>query len=265
MPNHEDGASNAGYDTPLPELDGHRHQIPAFQRPDCLHTHRSILDSLYGTRLDTDLANPSGPRTPDGEDAVDEDGHGASPGPPHSRRPAATFERRSISPPNAVTAFAEARRRGRDDIARTVSVASRRAHHDSASLATNGSPEEDVCYPVLGTHREGDLYIDFDFLETLIEPETRQEAAVCVLPSLLPASTVPNPLAEATSDGEFIKNQPNQASLLNGKVADQNIATTPQQHADPKRFSFFSSAWESTSHATEFGGLILPGDYPGPF
>ncbi|KAM5346207.1 hypothetical protein ACJ41O_009212 [Fusarium nematophilum] len=282
MSDHQDEVSDAGYDTPLPELDDHCRQIPAVQRPDRLHTRRSILNSLYGTPLDTDQANPSRPRTQDDEEAVDKDDHDVSPGPPRSRRPtAASSERRSISPPNSVKAFAEARRRGRgisfaepkgverregerrggdDDIARTVSAASRRADHDSASLATNKSPEEDVCYPVLGEHHKGNLYIDFDFLETLLESETRQEAAVLAFPSLLPASAVPTPLPVATSDGEFINIPSDNASSPKKEVAGQNLATAQQQHADPNRFSFFSSAWESTIHAAEFGGLILPGE-----
>ncbi|KAJ9161126.1 Mg2+ transporter protein, CorA-like protein [Coniochaeta hoffmannii] len=34
----------------------------------------------------------------------------------------------------------------------------------------------------------------------------------------------------------------------------------PRQPADPNRFSCFSTAWESTIHAAEFGDLVLPGE-----
>jgi magnesium transporter len=283
MSGHQDGASVTGYGTSLSELDDHCHQVPAVQRPDGLHTRRSILNSLHGTRLDTDQANPSRPCTPDGEDAVAEDGHDVAPGPPRSRRlAAASSERLSISPPNSVKAFAEARRRGQelsfaepkgvdrregerrdndDGIARTVSVGSRRhtADHDSARLTTK-SPEEDVCYPVPGEHHEDNLYIDFDLLETLIESETHQEAAVRVFPSLLPASTVPSPLPIVASVGDFINVPSDLALSLEKEVAGHNLATAQQQHADLSRFSFFSSAWESTIHSAQFGGLVPPGE-----
>jgi magnesium transporter len=260
MSNNEDGGSDAGYFTSLPELDDHCYQIATFQRPDSLDTNRSIFDSFYGMPFNTDLADSSGLHTLDGEDGVGENIHDITPGPPYSRYPSSASGRRSVPPSNSVKAFTEARRQVRDNIDGTVSVASQHDDHEFNGLTTTKSPGEDVYCPMLEGHRGRNLLIDFDFLETLIEPETRQQAAIRVFPSLLPASTVRTPACETTSDGEFINILPDKAFMSQGEAGGQIIATAPQQRADLTRFSFFSSAWEATIHAAEFGGLILPGE-----
>lgn len=100
---------------------------------------------------------------------------------------------------------------------------------------------------------------DPDYLETEVQPETRRQSAARVFPSLLPAYTMANPACETTSDGEFMNILPDKASLPR-KPEGQNIANPSQQEADLKRFSFFSSALESTIYAAELSGLNLPGE-----
>jgi magnesium transporter len=48
---------------------------------------------------------------------------------------------------------------------------------------------------------------------------------------------------------------------LEDKILDEKLGTSADnQQYDANRFSFFSSAWESTIHAAEFGDLIMPGE-----
>ncbi|KAI5859337.1 cora-like Mg2+ transporter [Durotheca rogersii] len=304
MSDHEETSSGPGFDTPVPELDDHRHQVSSPQRGD--HPRRGTADTLYGSRQHL---QPEVPYTPadvkvrDFEEAVldDEDGN-ISPMATHSRRPtfnSTSEQQRAVSPPNSVKAFAEARRRERalsttdaraqrqeegDTLRRSGSRSSRRSHashrsghskaatstaDDGASLATNKTAEEDVCFPMQDEHNRNQLHIDFDYLENFIASENaaRKESAagqgaVRVFPTLRP-DTATQPAPMITVDGDFL-NAPSTASEAGDEKADEMAHAVPKpaekEHFDPNRFSFFSSAWESTIHAAEFGDLVLPGE-----
>ncbi|KAF3059941.1 putative metal ion transporter C27B12.12c [Daldinia childiae] len=307
MSDHDEVASGSGYNTPVPELDDHRHQISSAQKVD--RPRRGTVDTLYGSRQHLQPAAPYSPsdvRVRDFEEAVlDEDDEGVSPLTPHSRRP--TFnstneQQRAVSPPNSVKAFAEARRRERalsitdvraqksdegEALQRTCSSTSRNSRvsqrsgrsrpgtflaDDGASLATNKTAEDDVCFPVQEEHRRDQLHIDFDYLENFIASENaaRKESfdaqeAVRVFPNLRQNSVTPPP-PMITVDGDFINIPSGLSDVDHEKMpqAPEIQEATPKpidkEHLDPNRFSFFSSAWESTIHAAEFGDLVLPGE-----
>lgn len=293
MSDHEEQSVANGYDTPVPELDDHRHQSISVQRLD--RPRRGTVDTLYGSRnLDLPIS-PSDIRVRDFEEAViDEDGGDVSPVAPRVRRPTVeTMEdMRSVSPPNSVKAFAEARRRERqysissardgadgEKLQRAFSHASRRSDRshrsarsrpgtvkdtDVASLATNKSAEEDVCFPLQEEHRRDQLYIDFDYLESFIESDNadrdqEMEDAARVFPNLQPDPTLPSASPMITVDGDIINNPAGFVQDEKERAAESYRA--PQkEHTDPNRFSFFSSAWESTIHAASFGDLVLPGE-----
>ena len=285
MSDHE-MVSDTGYDTPVPELDDHRHLSQSSQRP-----RRGTFDSLYGTRhMDHEPPNP-GIRVRDFEEAIidDEDGR-ASPVRRGRRGTVDTTAERALSPPNSVKAFAQARRRERDlsfsDANRELddrsshdgTVASRRSlrsrpytvETDKGSLLTNKSAEEDVCFPVQENRRKDQLQIDFDYLESFIQAERdvhlaqRQESHTDEFDDLrAQQSAISNRLQLATSDGDIIE-MPSEKVPMGEK--SESPATTiesedkvPQQ-IDHNRFSFFSSAWESTIHAAEMADLVLPGE-----
>ncbi|KAK8111090.1 metal ion transporter [Apiospora kogelbergensis] len=296
MSDHEEiSERGSGYDTPVPELDDHRHQSASVQRPD--RPRRGTVDTLYGTRH---LETPPDIRVRDFEEAIaDDDADDMSPIQPRSRRPTVDTvnDGRSLSPPNSVKAFAEARRRGRaysnnkdaedakEDgerlhLARTFtggsrqSVRSVRSKHtvadDAASLGTNRTAEEDVCFPMNDEHRQDRLYIDFDYLENFIAAENaarKEEIEAANATKVFPALQTeqfrsPSPMV--TADGD-IYHLPPETSVVDEKQVEETAlksdAEAPKQDPiDPNRFSFFSTAWESTIHAAEFGDLVLPGE-----
>ncbi|KAI1412992.1 cora-like Mg2+ transporter [Hypoxylon sp. FL1857] len=308
MSDHEEAASGSGYNTPVPELDDHRHQISSTQRSD--RPRRGTVDTLYGSRQHLQPVGPYSPsdvRVRDFEEAVlDEDDENISPMATHSRRPTfnSTNEQpRAVSPPNSVKAFAEARRRERalsvtdvraqrqdegDTLHRTYSSVSRKSQasqrsgrskpgtyvaDDGASLATNKTAEEDVCFPMQDEHRRDQLHIDFDYLENFVASENaaRRESfgaqgAIRVFPNLRPSSSASQPAPMITIDGDFVNVPSGSSDTEHEKTEHVNEEeTTPkpsdkEPHLDPNRFSFFSSAWESTIHAAEFGDLVLPGE-----
>ncbi|KAI0127489.1 cora-like Mg2+ transporter [Xylariales sp. AK1849] len=296
MSDHEEASVQGGYDTPVPELDDHRHQNASFQRLE--RPRRGTVDTLYGSRhLDVPLS-PSDVRVRDFEEAiVDEEGGDVSPIAPRSRRPTVeSAEHRSVSPPNSVKAFAEARRRERlysvsssqgggnevEKLHRTFSNKSRRSQYsirsarsrpgtvggtikdDAASLATNKSAEEDVCFPLQDEHRRDKLYIDFEHLENFIISENEErnleaQGAARVFPNLQPDPTLPSVSPMVTLDGDII-NLPPGPAVTNEKAEVSDGSKVDLAQKDPHRFSFFSSAWESTIHAPDFGDLVLPGE-----
>ncbi|OTA97680.1 hypothetical protein M434DRAFT_26410 [Hypoxylon sp. CO27-5] len=308
MSDHEEAASGSGYNTPVPELDDHRHQISSTQKPE--RARRGTVDTLYGSRQHLQQAGPYSPadiRVRDFEEAiVDEDDGNISPMAPHSRRPTfnSTNEQpRDVSPPNSVKAFAEARRRERalsitdaraqrqdegDTLHRTYSSMSRKSQvsqrsgrskpgtyvaDDGASLATNKTAEDDVCFPMQDEHRRDQLHIDFDYLENFVASENaaRRESfgaqgAIRVFPNLRPESAASQPSPLITVDGDFLNIPSGSSDAEHEKTeheAEEEATSKPvdkEQHLDPNRFSFFSSAWESTIHAAEFGDLVLPGE-----
>jgi magnesium transporter len=309
MSDHEENVSDTGYDTPVPELDDHRNRQPTVHRNS--RPRRGTFDSLYGSQMDQQLQG--GIRVRDFEEAVVDDEIAED-----------QHERRSMSPPNSVKAFAEARRRERGlsftenkperesehegaaahgGLNRAGSVASRRSRRslrsrphtilvddDAARLSSNNSAEEDVCFPVADEHRDDNLHIDFDYLETYmrIEREEREiaeeerRAKERVFPDLRPQLSTNETVAQSpiiTADGDFIGAQSDFSGAHDEKPAkpatipDEDkenekvdaaaaAATAKPTHAghpvDPNRFSFFSSAWESTIHAADFSGLVLP-------
>src|SRR6478735_10892802 len=197
MSDHEESAAQSGYDTPVPELDDHRHQSGStrVERP-----RRGTFDSLYGARqLEPEPPAPPAIVVRDFEEAIiDEEVGDLSPTARRSRRPTVDSADRSISPPNSVKAFAQARRRERDmsfsepnkpdmeDVAsRAMSISSKRSHrnkahtidNDAATISTNTTAEEDVCFPVKESYHKDHLHIDFDYLENFVNEQAAERAA----------------------------------------------------------------------------------------
>ncbi|KAI0115832.1 hypothetical protein GGR51DRAFT_546137 [Nemania sp. FL0031] len=309
MSDHEGSSSDKGYVTPVPELDDHRHNLASAQRFD--RPRRGTVDTLYGSRQHLDAEGPYSPtnvKIRDFEEAIldeDDDNDEAPAAFPHGRRPTFTStNERGVSPPNSVKAFAEARRRERafsisdgrgvnhdegEPLHRTQSSISRNSQRsgrsrpvtfaadDAASLATNKTAEEDVCFPMQDDHRQDQLYIDFDYLENFIASEdiARKESleaqkAQKIFPTLRAGHKAEYSEPMITTDGDILY-VPSTSSGIDDKPprpveSDTTAAATPavgpadKEHMDPNRFSFFSSAWESTIHAAEFGDLVLPGE-----
>ncbi|KAB5570058.1 hypothetical protein GE09DRAFT_1054963 [Coniochaeta sp. 2T2.1] len=234
------------------------------------------------------------------EAVVDDEAADASPTAHRTRRATveSSYEHRSASPPNSVKAFAEARRQERqlsfsepkgdknqtaddDGLYRTISNAShhsfRSRHHtidDASSTSSHKSAEGDVCFP-LQEGREGDdkMYINFDHLEDFMEEEReakeqrqRRGSDARVFGDLRPVSGAESTATEhmVTSDGDFV-GVPSSCSIHKEKAGDseeEHLVKPPQLHpgGDPTRVSFFSSAWESTIHASDLVDLVLPGE-----
>jgi len=295
MSDHEEVANSSGYSTPVPELDDHRNQTASVQRPD--RSRRGTFDSLYGARVMAPGGASGEPRVRDFEEAVDDEDAGEqSPTMRRARRPTIeSVSERSSSPPNSVKAFAEARRRERGlpvpepkperkleelELQRTVSAASRHSYRsrqhtvataDAASLATNKSAEEDVCFPLQDEQRGDQLHIDFDYLENFIQAENearqaaRRPSAARLFPDLRQDSTetadVPPTM---TADGDYLGTPFSSNERYTEKIerseAEEQVKVLPPAPVDHSRVSFFSSAWESTIHAADIEGLILPGE-----
>ncbi|KAI9746582.1 MAG: Mg(2+) transporter [Claussenomyces sp. TS43310] len=292
MSYHED-FDDTRYSTPVPELDDHRNQSVSIQRPE--RSRRGTVDTLYGTAprdIGPALSSINDAllqiNAQDFEEAVVDGESGPISPIDRSRRPTATsVESRSVSPPNSVKAFAQARRRERElpsaglepgdnvSLHRTISGASRRSrrsrHHtndnDTVSLAASTQTvEEDVCFPQQSTDLRRDkkkLYIDFDYLEKFIAEEERDHTPPKNQPKprifndLRPQNSIPKIL---NSDGDIISVPSRESSLKEKEDPMLDEEVDHHQNLDPNRFSFFSSAWESTIHAAEFGDLIMPGE-----
>lgn len=286
MSEHEETFPNeGGYDAPVPELDDHRQHLTA-QRAE--RPRRGTFDSLYGARHLESGSDNAAVRIRDFEEAIlDEEGD-VQPTPRHGRRGTveSSVDGRSISPPNSVKAFAEARRREREMsfsearneveevLGRAMSISSRRSHRshagdaDNRSFLTNKTAEEDVCYPLQEKHpKQHDLRIDFEYLEDFIADERAERDARAEVQAaesfkdLRLTSTLPKPAQVVTVDGDILE-IPSDDSMTNEKVFSKAPPPPPKPHhtVDNTRFSFFSSAWESTIHAAEMGDLVLPGE-----
>jgi magnesium transporter len=307
MSNHEeffdDPRDDTRYSTPVPEFDDHRHQSASVQRPE--RSRRGTVDTLYGSTArnlmaaDLNWVNDGylRPNAHDFEHAVvDGDSGAASPALDRSRRPTIASIDRNESPPTSMKAFAEARRRDREEsgadpnsnnsfldvrrieecsMHRTLSANSRHSRrslrsrrytneNDTASLAASTpSVEEDVCFPQPVSDEKRDkrkLYIDFDYLERFIAEEERDHT---------PPKNQPKPRIFNDLRAQHRKNFDDGISKdLSGDLSFDEKVEHPaldekfetQQAADLNRFSFFSSAWESTIHAAEFKDLIMPGE-----
>jgi magnesium transporter len=303
MSDHEENTPGSGFSTPVPELDDHRYQPSSVQRPD--RPRRGTFDSLYGARQMLAMAahgenTQSATRVRDSEEAVDVEETGdVSPTAHRTRRPTveSTYDQRSVSPPNSVKAFAEARRQERHlsfsepkvernqttedgELYRSISNASRHTyrsrHHtidDAASHVSNKSAEEDVCFPLQDDRQGTNLRIDFGYLENFMdaEREAREQlrqlrpASARVFTDMRPRPPTSNNEHMVTSDGDFVGIQCCGSSSHDEKTSDsdEEKLVKPVQQAqapDPSRVSFFSSAWESTIHASDLEGLILPGE-----
>lgn len=287
MSDHEEHNSDPGYDTPVPELDDHRRQTVSTQRPE--RPRRGTFDSLYGSRIvDNDPATPAILVRDFEEAIIDEETSEITPTTHRNRRGTVDTvnDARSISPPNSVKAFAQARRRERElsfsesrpeyneGVSRAMSISSRRSlrskphtiDNDAASFSTNKTAEEDVCFPLQENQRKDELHIDFDYLETLIaeqasRTESRPQTASHSFQDLRTQSVESRPTQLVTVDGDIL-DMPSDDSMANEKSAtkDSTAEKVPMPPVDNNRFSFFSSAWESTIHAAEMGDLVLPGE-----
>jgi magnesium transporter len=302
MSDHEDTGLDTGYSTPVPELDDHRHQSISVQRRGTADTMASGMGRNPFARdlaLVTDGLAQSGVR--DFEEAVvDEETPGPSQQP--GRRPSirsrrgtvTTLDPRSLSPPNSVKAFADARRWERElsttdpisakafvdgrrydelGLQRTVSGASGRSRrtrrftndNDAVSFAgSNKSAEEDVCFPMHPAADDTD--IDFEYLEDFIAEEEcraktppKDQPQPRVFHDLRSPKKMESPTI--TADGDIVSAE---SMSLDEKrpipVSGLSEAYEPAPQADVNRFEYFSSLGESTIHAAEFGDLILPGE-----
>lgn len=295
MSDQEEVGGNSGYSTPVPELDDHRNQVASVHRPD--RPRRGTFDSLYGARqIATAADSVNEPIVRDFEEAIDdEDAPEKSPTMRRTRRPTIdAISDRSVSPPNSVKAFAEARRRERDlsfsevrperkaeelELQRTASIASRHSYRsrqptvadETASLATNKSAEEDVCFPLQDDQHGDSLHIDFEYLDAFIKAESeareiaRRQTAARVFPDMRPqTSDTAAPPPMVTLDGDILDipfdNESHQEKSVNGDVIEAVKHVSQLQQPDQNRVSFFSSAWEATIHAADLEGLILPGE-----
>ncbi|KAG9239412.1 putative metal ion transporter C27B12.12c [Amylocarpus encephaloides] len=312
MSDHED-IPNTGYSTPVPELDDHRHQMASVQKP---RSRRGTVDTMHSS-------NPRCPPNPDlslvnqgllhsiardcEHAVIDEDSAGPSPcqgrqgGNTRSRRgTATTFDQRSISPPNSVKAFANARRRDRQlstcdpnsidtygeerrpdelNIHRTISKASHRSlrskrytNEDDAKSFTESvksEAEEDVCFPLHRTGNKSTLQIDFEELEEFIAEEENREKTP---PKDQPQARVfqdlrtrkPGPVPTIiTNDGDVVEMPTNSSPSIDEKADEVSLPESVVGRfpsTDANRFEFFSTEEEATIHAAEFGDLILPGE-----
>ncbi|PHH59661.1 hypothetical protein CDD81_2784 [Ophiocordyceps australis] len=279
-----DADINTGYVAPVPELDDHRRQ--SVTSPRIERSRRGTFDSLYGSRhVEPELTTP-GIRVQDYDEAViDEEGLEVPTSSRQHRRPTAETinDARSSSPPNSVKAFAQARRRERDMsfsepkaehdevVGRTLSISSHRSFRSKSrtiekdatpSILTAPQVEEDVCFPPQQGNRNHELHIDFDQLESFISAERAAHRDTHVeTPEPFPDLTTQAADTQqmATIDGDII-DMPSEGSMTHEKATAQATIKSASHPVDHNRFSFFSSAWESTIHAAEMGDLVLPGE-----
>lgn len=292
MSDHEETTSDPGYDTPVPELDDHRLQSPSVSRQ-----RRGTFDSLYRARHLA--AEDPTVKARDFDQALTDDDAEVSPSGGRSRRPTAdTIPDRDASPPNSVKAFAHLHRRERElsvseqprserraaeaeGLFRAHSNASRQSLRsraqtpgnmtaDNRSILTQQTAEEDVCFPLNEDFPKDKLHIDFDYLEhamreialSRVETESHHGREFPDLRQTTSATQPPS--CHVTADGDFIDMPTSDTSAEKGKA--QAPAEEPQKQAgtaaaiDKNRYSFFSSAWESTIHANDFADLVLPGE-----
>ncbi|TVY71561.1 putative metal ion transporter [Lachnellula suecica] len=222
MSDHEE-SFNTGYSTPVPELDDHRHQTSSVQKPRSRRGTFETMRSTSGRGQGPDLSMVNRGllqvSARDLEEAViDEELGGVSPlqgrdGNRSRRGTVTTIDPRSISPPNSVKAFADARRREREPSTSDYHVAkdfaegcrnedhvlhrqqsisgasfggrsqrslrSRRFTNENDKRSFTGSikseAEEDVCFPLHSTGNKDTLQIDFEELEEFIAEEESRE------------------------------------------------------------------------------------------
>ncbi|KAK6223133.1 CorA-like Mg2+ transporter [Colletotrichum tabaci] len=209
---------------------------------------------------------------------------------PLSRRPTIESSRRTVSPPNSVKAFANARRRGQDaDVhdarpgRRQLGDPNDEKEDTGPEKRTGGGPPHSVFsrLDVPDVQRTSDrvavvkflgemskrenprdgLDIDFECLQTLIDSEDRDRFADPDFGNL-PDSSIPTVVPMFTSDGDYIDMPSEPVSDSGDKETGAHGRPPPRSRTvhqgEQSRFNFFSSALESTIHAAEFGDLVLP-------
>ncbi|GJD00649.1 CorA-like Mg2+ transporter [Colletotrichum higginsianum] len=210
---------------------------------------------------------------------------------PLSRRPTIESSRRTVSPPNSVKAFANARRRGQDaDVhdarpgRRQLGDPNDEKEDTGPEKRTGGGPPHSVIsrLDVPDVQRTSDrvavvkflgetskrenprdgLDIDFECLQTLIDSEDRDRFADPDFGNL-PDSSIPTVVPMFTSDGDYIDMPSEPVSDSGDKETGAHGRPPPTRprivhQGEQSRFNFFSSALESTIHAAEFGDLVLP-------
>ncbi|EEY21727.1 magnesium transporter ALR1 [Verticillium alfalfae VaMs.102] len=125
-----------------------------------------------------------------------------------------------------------------------------------ASLATIRSSDTDISRPARMAQSNHELSINFNVLDALIELEQSERPTPHAFESFQSSGMETNHFPMVTSDGDFMELPPR----LSSDSKQAHGMTAAQQQPKPIRFSFFSSAWESTLHAAEFGDLLLPGE-----
>ncbi|KAK1979508.1 cora-like Mg2+ transporter [Colletotrichum cereale] len=207
--------------------------------------------------------------------------------PPLSRHPTYGSSRRTVSPPNSVKAFANARRRGQDvdihdpkasrrqlgDLSGETEGLDYKKHIGLGLQSGRGksygrdaeSPPEGFTATVFvvdsdkrANSKDG-LDIDFECLETLINADDHDEFSNPDFNNL-PDSSIPAAAPMFTSDGDYINMASRPASVSKEKGTATSGQPKPVSQGEQSRFNFFSSALESTIHAAEFGDLVLPGE-----
>lgn len=208
---------------------------------------------------------------------------------PSSRRPTFNSTRRTISPPNSVKAFANARRRGQDNVVQDPKPGRRQEgnfadeegccateeHVDSSSARSSHSRSHNHCSHqtpkdlvaatrpaetnAKASNQKDRLHIDFDYLETLIDVEEHDGLAERDFTNL-PDTSIPTSTPMFTSDGDFIDVTSDHASITAEKNNEPSNLPNSGPNSEQSRFNYFSSALESTIHASQFGDLILPGE-----
>jgi len=283
----EDNFDEGGYSTPVPELDDHRHQNASVQREP--RSRRGTADTLYRTThmpnlnlVDQALLHTN-TVVKDFESAIAEDtSRGASPiiqpMVPKGRRATLESLPGGISPPSSVKAFAQARR---PSVFSNASGRSRRSRRvidkDNKSICSSikSEAEEDVCFPQGDPDDKRDkrkLYIDYDLLERFVAEEERDythpinQPQPKIFKDLRPGHIVTANVPTILNEHGQVIEVPSSDSSLKAKTHEQELDekfghnSAVQHIADTNRFSFFSSAWESTIHAAEFGDLIMDGE-----
>lgn len=209
--------------------------------------------------------------------------------PPNSVKAFAQARRRERDASDVTSHSVRAFRENRNSVAlhRTSSAASggsrrtrrsRRCTNDADARSVVPSvlseAEDDVCFPQQGLPNNRDkrkLYIDFDMLEEFIAEEERehtppknQPAPPRIFNDLRQHNHIHLPKIFDHSGSPVLL--PSGDTSLNATTTeddlDEKFGRAQQREGQPNnnRFSFFSSAWEATTHANEFGDLIMPGE-----
>lgn len=284
MSDHDETSMGSGFSTPVPELDDHTSCSPIAQRNSI---RRGTFESVTVCKVAA-VSDPNGgggmfatitrdfeEAVSDGDPVADEIDRGKS-----RRGTVTTIDPRSLSPPNSIKAFADARRRDRaisvsetncpqdeHDLQRTCSVisrASRRRLIDEAKSidGSDKGAEEDVCFPLHKDPKDV-LVVDYEVLEEFIveeilaKEESEKQSQMRVFHDLRNKDN--NATVVATAGGDVM--QYSSASSINEKAAKRTTKPVSlQPHSEETRYEYFSSLEETTIHAPDFSDLVMPGE-----